>query len=113
MLFRSTREGLYEQLRVRCNALPDSGRESISAQSAPAHVATKLGLPLHSPVLYLERLSFSLASPIEWRETYIRGDRFEFEAQWNATESTAVPLPQSAAFGFTPTRPRFTRQEAL
>lgn len=85
-------QGLYDALATDCGIVVDSGRESISASLAPAHIARLLRLPAGVAVHYIERLAFAGAEPVEWRETYIRGDRFALEAQWDRQDSTVIPV---------------------
>lgn len=85
-------QGLYDALANDCGIVVDAGQESITAHLAPTHIAKILRLPTGVAVHYIERTAFSNSTPIEYRETYIRGDRFSLEAQWNRQDSTLVPM---------------------
>lgn len=83
-----TTTGLYFHLERECGITVDSGQETITAMVPPAHVAELLEIPAQSAVHYIERIAFADDSPVEWRETYIRGDRFRLEVEWSRTTST-------------------------
>lgn len=85
-------QGLYDALATDCGIVVDSGNETISALVAPAHIARDLRLPHGVAVHYIERTAYAHGDPVEWRETYIRGDRFSLEAQWNHEDSTLIPI---------------------
>ncbi len=90
-----TAGGLYDALASRCGIRPDAGHEQVSAQTAPSHIAQLLALPENVAVLYIERTALAGDFPVEWRETYIRGDRFSFEAEWRPGLSTIVPITEA------------------
>lgn len=87
-----TSGALYDALASKCGVRPDAGHERVSAQVAPSHIADVLGMPSDVAVLYIERTAYSQDLPVEWRETYIRGDRFSFEAEWRPGVSTLTPM---------------------
>ncbi len=80
---------VYGELRDRCGIEMDSGREQICAQVASHRVASTLGLVTGSPVFALERIGASGNQVIEWRETFIRGDRFTLEIDFSDTANTS------------------------
>jgi GntR family transcriptional regulator len=80
---------VYAELRDRCGVEMNSGGEKICAQVASHHVATDLGLVPGSPVFALERIGASGNRAIEWRETFIRGDRFTLEVNFSNTANTS------------------------
>ena len=90
-----TTGGLYDALASLCSIRPDAGHEQVAAQTAPSHIAELLHLPDQVAVLYIERTAMANSTPVEWRETYIRGDRFSFEAEWRPGVSTIVPMTES------------------
>lgn len=90
-----TSGGLYDALTRTCGVRPDAGHEQVAAQTAPSHIAELLQLPSHVAVLYIERTAMANAVPVEWRETYIRGDRFSFEAEWRPGSSTITATTES------------------
>lgn len=83
---------LYDALANTCGIRPDAGHERVSAQVAPSHISETLRLPADVAMLYIERTAFAGDLPVEWRETYIRGDRFSFEAEWRPGVSTLTPM---------------------
>lgn len=87
-----TRGGLYDALASLCDIRPDAGSERVTAQTAPSHIAEILDLPSGVATLYIERAAMADGAPVEWRETYIRGDRFSFEAEWRPGVSTITPM---------------------
>lgn len=91
-----TRGGLYDALTSLCSVRPNAGQERVTAQTAPSHIATLLQLPSDVALLYIERTAFANDVPVEWRETYIRGDRFSFEAEWRPGVSTITPMTETA-----------------
>jgi GntR family transcriptional regulator len=93
-----THQGLYETLAKVCAIHVDSGREHIAAVPSPAHIAALLGLSPHSPTYHIERLTCAGDRAVEWRETFIRGDRFNLEVDWSRGEysiSTSTGLVES------------------
>lgn len=81
--------GLYEALAAQCDVWVDGGHESITAITAPRHIATLLELPAHAAVHHIERLAFAAGVPVEWRETHVRGDRFTLDVAWPAPASSS------------------------
>lgn len=91
------RQGLYETLAQECGVTVDSGRERIAAVTAPSHIASLLEIPENTAMHHIERLAFSGTRAVEWRETFIRGDRFTLEVDWTRTDysiTSATPRTQ-------------------
>jgi len=86
-----TQTSLYGELKSRCNIDMNSGREKIVAQSAPRHIAEALTIPHGTAGFSLERLGTSNGQPLEWRETFIRGDRFTLEVDFLGPEKSQTP----------------------
>ena len=85
-----TTASLYAELRSQCGIDMNGGKEKILAQTAPRHIATVLDMPQGAAVFAIERLGASHNRAIEWRETFIRGDRFSLEVDFdNTTTITA------------------------
>lgn len=58
-----------------------AGRERISVQMAPLHVAEKLGTPPDEPLLMMDRVIDTIDGvPAEWRTAYVRIGRGYYEA---------------------------------
>ena len=90
-----TRGGLYDALSSTCGIRPDAGQERVTAQTSPSHIADILRLPSDVALLYIERTAYANDVPVEWRETYIRGDRFSFEAEWRPGVSSITPMTET------------------
>ena len=90
-----TTGGLYDALASMCGVRPDAGHERVTAQATPAHVSEILALPGDVALLYIERTAYARDVPVEWRETYIRGDRFSFEAEWRPGASSITPMTET------------------
>ncbi len=88
-----THSSIYAELRSRCAVVMDAGGEKIYAQVASRHIATVLNVANGSPVFALERLGKSGDQVIEWRETFIRGDRFNLEVNFSNTPNTPINRP--------------------
>lgn len=91
-----THQGLYEALGSACGVQVDSGRERIAAVTAPTHIAALLDVPALSAVHHIERLASSAGHPVEWRETFIRGDRFSLEVDWSRNDYTVSTMTHDA-----------------
>ncbi|MBM3670183.1 MAG: GntR family transcriptional regulator [Actinobacteria bacterium] len=78
-----THHGLYDSLSRICGVHMDSGRERIEAVRAPEHVAALLEVGRDTPMFLMERVASSEGSPLECRETFIRGDRFRLDIDWS------------------------------
>ncbi|MGA0065633.1 MAG: GntR family transcriptional regulator [Candidatus Nanopelagicales bacterium] len=78
---------LYAELH-HLGVVIDGGSERVTAERAPRHIASLLGLSADDPVLLLERRATAQGRPAEWRETHVRADRFSLEAQWTTSGST-------------------------
>lgn len=94
--------GLYEVLANSANVVVDSGQERVTAMIPPAHVAKHLGMGSAGAVHYIERIAYADDIPMEWRETYIRGDRFSLEVEWSRTSSTLTSAPTTTSVKETP-----------
>lgn len=85
-----THSSIYRELRDRCAIVMNAGGEKIYAQVASRHIATALNVASGSPVFALERIGKSGDQVIEWRETFIRGDRFTLEVDFSDKANTPV-----------------------
>ncbi|MDP4676282.1 MAG: GntR family transcriptional regulator [Candidatus Nanopelagicales bacterium] len=79
--------GLYAQLHDLCGVTVDAGTEKVTAINAPSHIAEQLHVAEHTALLMMERFALAQQHPIEWRETYIRADRFSLESTWTPARS--------------------------
>lgn len=81
-----SRQGLYEALADTCGVRVDSGHERIAAVTVPAHIAALLRVSEHAAMHHIERIARSNDMAVEWRETFIRGDRFSMDVEWAGTD---------------------------
>jgi GntR family transcriptional regulator len=77
-----TTNSLYSELKAQCGIEMNGGKERINAQPAPRHIASILNMPTGVAVFAIERLGAANNRAIEWRETFIRGDRFTLEVDF-------------------------------
>ncbi len=78
-----THTALYDQLAKAKSPVPNQGWERLTPiVPAPAD-RTKLGLRKGDAAFFLERLGSRDGTPIEWRTTIIRGDRYRFVSDWS------------------------------
>ncbi len=75
--FDFAQEPLREILQRQYDLRIESARQSIRAIAATAELAARLVLPIASPLLFIERISYSPHNtPIEFLQVYHRGDRY-------------------------------------
>lgn len=82
-----SRTGLYAELREACDTDIDAGQERVSAVLPPRHIAELLTVSPANPVFRIERRASAGGRAAEWRETFIRGDRFSLETTWTPTQT--------------------------
>ncbi len=81
-----THTALYDEL-ARCTELRvDSGRERIHADLADLNEARLLGIATGAPVLRMERAGCHQETPVEWRLTVARADRFSLTASFGPSD---------------------------
>lgn len=79
-----TRTALYAELRERCGVGLTDGEERLRAVVATNAEKQLLDLPAGVAVLSIERIGFNRRTPLEWRHTLVRGDRFAVSTQFSA-----------------------------
>lgn len=89
-----TSTGLYAELSQACNVAIDAGHERVSAALPPRHVAELLTIASADPVFRIERRATASGQAAEWRETFIRGDRFSLETSWTPTHTVLTPAAE-------------------
>ncbi len=87
-----THTALYDELASRCGVRPTSGTEWIATELPDQAERDLLGTAARQPVFRIHRLATANGTPLEWRETIIRGDRYTFVAQWSPTETYETVL---------------------
>ena len=82
---------LYVELHGRCGVRPDRAEERIVPVLPDRDDARALGLGARQPAFAVERRTFVAGSPLEYRRTVIRGDRYQFVSTWTAS-AAATPF---------------------
>lgn len=77
-----THTGLYLQLAEQCSVRVTSGWERIRPVLPDRLERDLLALEAYEPAFRIERMAYQDKSPIEWRHSVVRGDRFSFVARW-------------------------------
>ena len=81
---------LYDQLAVAGSPVPNQGWERLTPVVPTPSDRAQLGLRKGDAAFFLERLGTDGGSPIEWRTTIIRGDRYRFVTDWSAGGANAL-----------------------
>jgi len=81
---------LYDELERHCNIRPDAGWERIAPILPKPSERDALHLGQGQAAFFLERLTTANGTPIEWRTTIIRGDRYRFVSQFQAGSKPAL-----------------------
>ncbi len=74
--------GLYETLAAHCSVRITGGWERIRPVLAEPDERKRLRLPPRTAAFSIERLAIAGETPVEWRRSLIRGDRYSLIAQW-------------------------------
>ena len=78
---------LYDALATCCGVRVTGGREWIRPAIPDAAMRRLLHLGAKGAVLVVERLATAGGTPVEWRRSVIRGDRYVFRADWSPAGS--------------------------
>lgn len=84
-----THTALYQELHIRCGIRPDAGWERIRPILPDPGQRGLLQIPARTPALAIERLVTWQATPVEWRHSLVRADRFSYVARWTAQDQVA------------------------
>jgi GntR family transcriptional regulator len=85
---------LYAELAAADAPVPNQGWERLTPVVPNAADRALLGLRKNDAAFFLERLGSRDGTPIEWRTTTIRGDRYRFVTDWSAgARSELRPTP--------------------
>ena len=87
-----THTSLYNEMEQTIGKRPNEGWEKIHPAIPDADERAALHLAEDEAVFAIERLGTCHGDPIEWRVTYIRGDRFTFVADWTAGQRNEIRL---------------------
>jgi len=74
--------GLYDALATHCTMRITGGWERIKPVVVEAHERELLALPSGIAAFSIDRLALAGETPVEWRKSIIRGDRYCLLAQW-------------------------------
>ena len=83
--------GLYDELR-RAGVVLTGGREHIEAVVPTAEQRQLLGVRARVAALAIERIGCIQGTPMEYRQTLVRGDRFGLTAEWSATKTYRLDI---------------------
>lgn len=86
-----THTALYTELREHCALYPESGQERIKPIIPDQVHAKYLELAEGEPALEIERRTTFGGEPLEWRLTLVRGDLYNFRAEWTSQDRLVVP----------------------
>jgi len=86
---------LYNELRRLGAPVPNQGWERLTPIVPSPSDRKMLGLSKGDAAFHLERLGGRDNTPVEWRTTTIRGDRYRFVAEWSTGGATSL-RPTSA-----------------
>lgn len=81
---------LYDELARRCDVRPDAGWERIAPLLPVPEDRAHLQMRRGEGAFFLERFSSAQGTPLEWRTTTIRGDRYRFVSHFEV--GVAPPL---------------------
>jgi GntR family transcriptional regulator len=84
-----THTALYQELHVRCGVRSDAGWERIRPVLPDPVQRGLLRLAARTPALAVERLGTWRTTPVEWRHSLVRADRFCYVARWSAQDQAA------------------------
>ncbi len=85
-----THTALYAELAAAGSPVPDQGWERLTPVVPSVADRKKLGLRKSDAAFFLERLGRWGETPVEWRTTIIRGDRYRFVTDWSSTGRTEL-----------------------
>ncbi len=85
-----TSGSVYDLLLERCSTRVTGGWERVSPVLARPRERRLLRLPEGVALFSIERLAMAGDTPVEWRRTLIRGDRYCLLANWPAGGTTSV-----------------------
>lgn len=74
---------LYEELAQRCDLRLTGGWERISPVLPDRIQRELLDIGTRQPAFAVERMAFKDRTPVEWRHSVVRGDRFFFVSRWS------------------------------
>lgn len=88
------RTALYDELDATGSLRPDAGWERIAPVVPSTEERELLSMPRGEAAFFLERLGTAHDSPVEWRTTLIRGDRYRFVSHFEAGTAPSLAATQ-------------------
>ena len=85
--------GLYDELAARCGVSLSGGRERISAVLPSDVDKDLLAVPPAVACFMIERVSSVRTTPLEYRQTVVRADRYSVLAEWSPQGYTVAAEP--------------------
>lgn len=85
-----SRTALYDELQRAGHLAPNQGWERLTPILPSADDRALLGLKSRDAAFHLERLGMHDESPVEWRTTVLRGDRYRFVSDWSKGVRSAL-----------------------
>jgi GntR family transcriptional regulator len=88
-----TRAGLYDELARLCDVKIDRGIERVRPVIPTVPERGALDIPADVAAFAIERLVYSQESPVEWRHSLVRGDRYSFVVELSPARAQQPSLP--------------------
>ncbi|WP_020500608.1 GntR family transcriptional regulator [Sciscionella marina] len=79
-----THTSLYNELATRAGVRLDAGEEEIHAVLPTPAERAQLRCPAGEAAFSINRLGYAQGTPVEWRHTLVRGDRYALTARFSA-----------------------------
>jgi GntR family transcriptional regulator len=94
-----SRTALYSELAQRCGVQPTSGWERIQPVLADPDLCRLLDLGPGQALFDIERLALHRGTPIEWRRSVVRGDRYSFISRWDEHHHSSSSMEMALDVG--------------
>ncbi|MBF6061982.1 GntR family transcriptional regulator [Nocardia terpenica] len=91
---------LYDELAARCGVRLTGGQEQIRAVVPTAAQQRLLDIGPETAAMKVERMGTADGTPVEWRTSLIRGDRFSVVADFSARSGYSVNLAAPRDFSY-------------
>jgi len=88
-----TRAGLYDELARLCDVTIDGGSERVRPVIPTAAERRALAIGSGVAAFAIERLVYSQGTPVEWRQSLVRGDRYSFVVELSPPRVKQPSLP--------------------
>ena len=91
-----THTGIYPELRTLAAVEVDGGTEHLTPVIPTPAERAALELPRGVAAFSIERLACQAGSPVEWRRTLVRGDRYTITLELSRASASASRVPWAA-----------------